>query len=359
MSLYEFHEAANLFPLLAGEEFDALVADIRAHGQLEPIVLYDNMILDGRNRYLACQQLGIEPKVSIYRGTLSPVEFVISRNLHRRHLTASQRAVLALDVLPQLEAEAKQRQGTRTDLVETIPPSSIKSRDQAAQLTAVNPHYVSDAKAIQQKAPQLLEQVRAGELTIPEAKREIRKLEFNIRCKARMNGAADIPIPVGKYRCIEADPPWALDACEGKSAIAHYNVMDLDAIKALGVKVLERAADDCHLWLWAINPMLPEALDVMKAWGFEYKSCLTWVKSNGFGTGHYLRGATEHCLLGVRGSLKCLRNDQRTYFEAPRTDHSRKPEIFYELIETLSPSPRLRLFARSQRYGWDSWGDQV
>ena len=358
MTQYDYHDAANLFPLMDGEEFDALVADIRAHGQLEPIVLYDNMILDGRNRYLACQQLGIEPKVCVYRGTLSPVEFVISRNLHRRHLTSSQRAVLALDVLPKLEEEAKGRMlAGKADPTQII--AEGEAREKAAKLTATNRQYVSDAKAIQQKAPQLLEQVRAGELTIPEAKREIRKLEFNIRCKARMNGAADIPIPVGKYRCIEADPPWALDACEGKSAIAHYNVMDLDAIKALGVKVLERAADDCHLWLWAINPMLPEALDVMKAWGFEYKSCLTWVKSNGFGTGHYLRGATEHCLLGVRGSLKCLRNDQRTYFEAPRTDHSRKPEIFYELIETLSPSPRLRLFARSQRYGWDSWGDQV
>jgi len=354
MTQYDYHDAANLFPLMNGEEFDALVADIRTHGQLEPIVLYDGRILDGRNRYLACQQLGIEPKVCVYQGTLSPVEFVISRNLHRRHLTSSQRAVLALDVLSQLEAEAKQRQ-VEAGKHKQIIAEAGQARDKAAKLTATNRQYVSDAKRIAEKSPELLRRVRTGELTIPEAKREIRKLEFN----ARMNGAADIPIPAGKYRCIEADPPWALDACEGKSAIAHYNVMDLDAIKALGVKVLERAADDCHLWLWAINPMLPEALDVMQAWGFEYKSCLTWVKSNGFGTGHYLRGATEHCLLGVRGSLKCLRNDQRTYFEAPRTDHSRKPEIFYELIETLSPSPRLRLFARSQRYGWDSWGDQV
>ena len=166
-------------------------------------------------------------------------------------------------------------------------------------------------------------------------------------------------LPAGVFSCIEADPPWALDASEAKSAIGQYTVMDLEAIKAMGPDVQARAADNAHLWLWAINPMLPEALDVMAAWGFDYKGCLTWVKTNGFGTGHYLRGATEHCLLGVRGTLACLRNDQRTYFEAPRTDHSRKPEGFYDILETLSPGPRMRLFARSQRDGWESWGDEA
>ena len=168
-----------------------------------------------------------------------------------------------------------------------------------------------------------------------------------------------VELPAGVFSCIEADPPWALDASEAKSAIGQYTVMDLEAIKAMGPDVQARAADNAHLWLWAINPMLPEALDVMAAWGFDYKGCLTWVKTNGFGTGHYLRGATEHCLLGVRGTLACLRNDQRTYFEAPRTDHSRKPEGFYDILETLSPGPRMRLFARSQRDGWESWGDEA
>ena len=166
-------------------------------------------------------------------------------------------------------------------------------------------------------------------------------------------------LPAGVFSCIEADPPWALDASEAKSAVGQYTVMDLESIKAMGPDVQARAAENSHLWLWAINPMLPEAFDVMAAWGFDYKGCLTWVKTNGFGTGHYLRGATEHCLLGVRGTLACLRNDQRTYFEATRTDHSRKPEGFYDILETLSPGPRLRLFARSQRDGWESWGDEA
>lgn len=187
------------------------------------------------------------------------------------------------------------------------------------------------------------------------SRKELR--EFVRIYKRKLTQPAELP--AGVFSCIEADPPWALDASEAKSAVGQYTVMDLEAIKAMGPDVQARAAENSHLWLWAINPMLPEAFDVMAAWGFDYKGCLTWVKTNGFGTGHYLRGATEHCLLGVRGTLACLRNDQRTYFEATRTDHSRKPEGFYDILETLSPGPRLRLFARSQRDGWESWGDEA
>lgn len=255
--------------------------------------------------------------------------------------------------LGELTREIPREQGKRTDLTSVhdgpklaeigIPDTTRKRFEKIADLpTPVFEEYIQEQK-------------EAGEVTTAGALNLARKIET----EQRTNGAVDVPLPQGVYRCIEADPPWALAANEGKSAVAKYNVMTLEAIKAMGPQVLERAADDCHLWLWAINPMLPEALEVMSAWGFAYKACLTWVKSNGFGTGHYLRGATEHCLLGVRGSLKCLRNDQRTYFESPRTDHSRKPEEFYDIIDTLSPGPRLRLFARSQREGWDSWGDQA
>ncbi len=161
-------------------------------------------------------------------------------------------------------------------------------------------------------------------------------------------------IPKGKYRTIEADPPWALEAAERSTAHQHYPTMDLDAIKALGLQVLTRAADDCHLYLWAITPMLPEAFEVMTAWGFTYKTLITWAKPS-IGTGHYYRGATEHVLFGVRGKLACLRADQPNWFEAPRGRHSEKPERFYEIAETMSPGPRLRLFARSEREGWASW----
>jgi len=162
------------------------------------------------------------------------------------------------------------------------------------------------------------------------------------------------PIPTGAFRTIEADPPWGMDAKEGKSAHRQYPTMTTDEIADLGVPVLEHAAPDCHLYLWAINPMLPDAFRVMEAWGFEYKTVITWVKPQ-IGTGHYYRGATEQCLFGLRGNLKCLRADQPNWFQADRGRHSAKPAAFYDIVESMSPTPRLRMFARSERDGWESW----
>lgn len=178
----EYHPIASLFPMMQGEEYEALKKDIADNGQLEPIWLHpDGRIIDGRNRYRVCTELGIEPHYRTWSGEGSLVAFILSMNLHRRHLTPSQRAMVALDILPMLEEEAKERQGARTDLpniVQFFAPSDMgKSRDKAAALVQTNRQYVSDAKAIQDKAPALAEQVRAGEMNIPEAKREIARQE--------------------------------------------------------------------------------------------------------------------------------------------------------------------------------------
>ncbi len=356
--MLEAHEGCHLFPMMTEDEYTGLLADMRVNGQREPILLHEGRIVDGRNRYRACTELGIEPFYTDWQGNGSVIDLVVSLNLHRRHLTASQRAALAVELESWYATEAKQRQialaGTRPntspDLVPRLVQGDVdrgRARDKAATSLGVSGGYVQDAKRLAAEAPELLEKVKAGDLTIPQAKRDLRQ---------SIAPATPVPLPDGLYQCIEADPPWALDASEVKSAITQYAVMSLEALCAMADEILQRAAPNCHLWLWAINPMLPEALQLMEAWGFAYKACLTWVKTNGFGTGHYLRGATEHCLLGVRGTLSCLRHDQRTYFEAVRTEHSVKPDAFYEAVETLSPGPRLRLFARKERDGWTSWG---
>ena len=176
---YTFHEVANIFPMMSDDEFSALIGDIRANGQRQPIYVHDGQIIDGRNRYRACEQLGIEPDVRTWDGVGSLVSFVVSLNLQRRHLTSSQKATVAMDVLPMLEAEAAQRRketegrpGNAKKLVQLIDqvidehhermPASI---EQAAQLVGTNRQYVSDAKRLRDEAPELLERVRSGELT--------------------------------------------------------------------------------------------------------------------------------------------------------------------------------------------------
>ncbi len=177
--MIDFHPLAAMFPMLDDDELDELAADIRRNGLLEPIAVYDGLILDGRNRYLACQAAGVEPRYVEFSGT-DALAHVVSKNLHRRHLTSSQRAVIALDVLPELERQAKERQIATLKQGDTLPvPEQIperadgEAREQAAALFRTNPHYVQDAKRMTTEAPDLLEQVRDGELSIPKAREEM------------------------------------------------------------------------------------------------------------------------------------------------------------------------------------------
>jgi DNA modification methylase len=184
-----YHDIAKLFPLLEGPEYDALKADIAANGLLEPIWLHpDGSIIDGRNRHRACIETETPPRFRTWQGDGSLVAFVVSLNLHRRHLTSSQRAAVALELLPMLEAEARERQrgGQGGILLPAfLPGASGEAREQAATLMQTSPRYVSDAKRIQRESPELLERVRSGELAIPQAKRELSKLRQSKVPKAR------------------------------------------------------------------------------------------------------------------------------------------------------------------------------
>jgi N6-adenosine-specific RNA methylase IME4 len=161
-----------------------------------------------------------------------------------------------------------------------------------------------------------------------------------------------------RYRTILADPPWGTkNQLGGYGAIRHYPLMSMREICALPVGRL--AADDAHLWLWVTNSDIFETGPaVMAAWGFSYRSCLTWIKPR-FGLGNYLRNQTEHLLLGVRGRAPVLFKGQGTWTYAPLQDHSHKPEEQYAIIERCSPGPYLELFARRRQPGWDAWGNEV
>jgi ParB-like chromosome segregation protein Spo0J len=172
---------------MAPDEYSALKADIAAHGLREPIWVYQGQIIDGRNRYRACRELGIDPPTREWDGNGSLVRFVLSLNLHRRHLSSSQRAALAADIEPMLAAEAKERQRqhgktapgrnaeTLTQKVEQVSDRNKRSAAaQAATLTGTNRQYVSDAKNLKAQDPAAFERVRQGETTLPQAKRAAR-----------------------------------------------------------------------------------------------------------------------------------------------------------------------------------------
>lgn len=179
----EAHQAADLFPLMSDDELQALADDIAANGLNQPIVTYEGRILDGRNRARACEMAGVEIETIEWDDPgCGPVAWVVSQNIRRRHLTATQRSALAVDLLPELEAEAKERQAHGSTapgkaLVEKVPQASQpKARDRAAELVQVNERYVSDAKKIAAQSPELLSQMRAGEISLRDAQREVKKV---------------------------------------------------------------------------------------------------------------------------------------------------------------------------------------
>ena len=171
--------------------------------------------------------------------------------------------------------------------------------------------------------------------------------------------AKEVKAPRGPFRVIVADPPWKYGArAEDPSHRARnpYPDMSVEQIKALPVG--ELAHKDCILWLWTTNAFLRQAFECLDAWGFENKTVLTWVKDR-MGLGDWLRGQTEHCLMAVRGRPVVTLKNQTTALVAPLRQHSRKPDEFYALVESLCPGNRLEMFAREPREGWHSWGAET
>jgi N6-adenosine-specific RNA methylase IME4 len=174
-----------------------------------------------------------------------------------------------------------------------------------------------------------------------------------------------------KFATVLADPPWRFTNRTGKMAPEHrrlsrYETMTLEDICALPVAGLVQ--ETAHLYLWTPNALLPDALRVMEAWGFTYKSNIIWHKirkdggSDGRGVGFYFRNVTEMVLFGVRGkNARTLEAGRRqvNMVETRKREHSRKPDEQYELIEACSPGPYLELFARGERRKWSVWGNQA
>jgi len=202
-----------------------------------------------------------------------------------------------------------------------------------------------------------------GEDGKPVTRKQLRERVREIRKAARI--AATPALPEGVYRVIYADPPWEYgdkrtnDAQSG-SAESQYPTMPIDEI--CGLPVRDMAATDSVLFLWATSPLLTEAIQVIQSWGFTYKAQFVWDKLKGF-NGHYNDVRHELLLVATRGScVPDVETLDPSIIAEKRTQHSRKPDRFYELIERLYPTgdgTHLELFARRTRNGWQPWGNQV
>lgn len=175
---------------------------------------------------------------------------------------------------------------------------------------------------------------------------------------------------LGKFGTILADPPWRFSNRTGKMAperrrLSRYSTMTVEEIMELPVAQL--AAPQCHLYLWVPNALIREGLEVMKRWGFTYKTNMIWYKirkdggPDGRGVGFYFRNVTEVVLFGIRGNLRTLAPGRRqvNIILTRKREHSRKPDELYDIIERCSQGPYLELFARHYREKWVQWGDEI
>ncbi|WP_371431361.1 MT-A70 family methyltransferase [Novosphingobium sp.] len=169
------------------------------------------------------------------------------------------------------------------------------------------------------------------------------------------------------YGALLVDPPWRFSNYstkgEAKNPVAHYECMTLADLRAMPVGQL--AAPDCAMLMWATAPLLPEAVALMAAWGFTFKSAGAWAKQSStgqkwaFGTGYCFRSAAEFFLLGTIGKPRIKSRSVRNLIVAPVREHSRKPDDQYEMVEQLFDGPYAEVFSRANRAGWDSFGDEA
>lgn len=186
--------------------------------------------------------------------------------------------------------------------------------------------------------------LKGGQVALAEHKR--RKMP---KVKASQN----------QYRTIVIDPPWPMEKIardvRPNQFEFDYPVKTIEEIKSF---ILPAEKSGCHVYLWTTQKFLPIAFDVFETWGVKYECLLTWVKPTGM-TPYSWMYNTEFVLFGRIGSLPLLKMGKKLSFEAPVTRHSEKPDIFYNLVEEVSPAPRIDIFARKKRENWDVWGNEV
>jgi N6-adenosine-specific RNA methylase IME4 len=341
-------EYESLLPKLPQAELEALKRSIREHGLYYPIDANpQGIILDGHQRYMVCKELGIEPRYRIrkFDNALLEKAFVIEANLDRRQLNDFQKVELSI---PLLEIEAKLA-GMR-EKGGTLAPNGARGKavEIVAKKAGVSSRTYERAKKVIESAPENIKaQAREGRLSINYAYSYV---------KRRERGSPE-PLPKGQFDVILADPPWEYYLPLRGSPEMHYGVMSAEKIGALKVP----SAKDSILFLWATNPKLKEALEVMESWSFTYRTNMVWVKDR-IGTGYYSREKHELLLLGTKGKFGPPAEEKRppSVMELPRRGHSAKPDEVYEIIEKMYPGRKyLELFARGKRKGWFQWGMEV
>ena len=375
-------EFKKLIPALTGEEFKQLEANILSEGIRDPLVLWKGYLVDGHNRYAIATEHGLEYKTvnKEFKDSNEVKEWMILNQFGRRNLSNYQRSVLALQLEEVFSAKAKENQLRTFEnrVCQKSDKQEIDTKKELAKVANVSHDTIAKVKKIEAVAtPEVKAQLSTGELSINQAYQEIKKeekkeiqVEKKKEYEQRIATVSVNEFKVNifdtreKYRVIYADPPWQYDLEQTSpnlgGAIKHYNSMSIEELCALPIKDI--ADKDAVLFLWITSPKLNLFLQLMEAWGFEYKTSFVWdkVKHN---MGHYNSVRHEFLLIGGRGkSTPDLKHLYDSVITIERSDkHSEKPVEFLNIIDNLyQHGNRIELFARqAKKENWYFWGNEV
>lgn len=404
----EAHPAADIFPMMDEHRLSELAQDIRDNGQREPIKLLGGKILDGRNRYAACQMVQVTPIFTEISSDENPWRLVWSLNGARRDITTDQRFIAwqkCEEAAAEYEKQAEKRRkaanearakaaedgrvgraaaAKKSEKADRSPrnddpdlgdefsaptkggetkPQTAKTKNPGADTKAasagVGRKTVEDCEWLQKHRPDLYERVASGEFSSSKA-RNIAKKEAraaDIAAQKAAIEAGEASLPDGVFEVVTMDPPWKYgrEYDPESSRVANpYPEMTQAELMAMDAPF----ADDCVLFLWTTHQFIWDAKALLDHWGFNYKATLVWDKER-IGMGATVRMQCEFCLLAFRGKPTWSNTTWRDIMREPRREHSRKPEVFYQMVEDCTVGRRLEMFSREQRPGWGVFGNDT
>lgn len=361
-------EYRALVPRPTPEEYRALELDIiEKQRATEPIIINErDEILDGHTRFEICTKhnLYFDTKIMQFSSIRKEMIYIIEVNRLRRNLTPLQKLELDLKLAELYGEEASENKViagkiARDKQLGLVPigtnPESIDTGAIIAKKGGYSRRtYFRGKKILEEGTEEEKQKARSGQETISRVFNKIQRRQKLEAAKA----SGSPPLPEGKYDIILADPPWryGYEGSDRGKADIHYATIPTQEICDHPIK--ESIANNALLFLWVTNPLMEDGLKVLKAWGFNYITNFAWVKDK-IGTGFWNRSKHELLFICKKGEFLPPADSDRlpSVIEAPRTEHSEKPEIVYEMIEKMYPHRHyLELFSRKKREGWVSWG---
>lgn len=361
----------QVMPALSDDDFALLKSDIEARGVLVPVE-YDEAgaILDGHHRVRACQELGVTDWPRLIREGLTDEEKRIHArqlNLARRHLNREQKRELVADQLRDTPEKSDRQVAAGLGVSPTTVGSVRKEVEPTVQDGQLKKRVGKDGKARSQPKPKKVKYVDntpAGKAGAKDRAKELRDEESAAKKAANDDVAAQpVALPEGKFGTIVIDPPWQMEKIEREvrpnQVAFEYPTMDEKQLVDYGSTISDHAADDCHMFMWTTQKFLPMALRLLDTWSFRYVLTMVWHKPGGFQPIGLPQYNCEFAIYARKGSPKFI--DTKAFnvcFDAPRREHSRKPDEFYDVIRRVTGEGRIDIFSREPRDGFAQLGNE-